>query len=295
MKFHFSSRRMASAALLVASALTIESAFPSAVLAAEPCPQTDTEIVVSPGFCATVFADNIGHARQMTVAPDGTLYVNTWSGVYYNNDTPPEGGFLVALKDTKGGGRADQIARFGETAAEGGHGGTGIALYRDGLYAEINDRIVRYALKDGVVPAGQKPVRVLSGMPINGDHPMHPFTIDADGNLFVSMGSATNTCEVKNRMPHCPATILRRARDALASGATTPTRRIRCSRRRSAMLRASATARGWISTPPVASSSLNTAAINCTRIGLNSIPPRHGFELPAGGDDPQQGRMVWLA
>ena len=204
MKFHFSSRRMASAALLVASALTIESAFPSAVLAAEPCPQTDTGIVVSPGFCATVFADNIGHARQMTVAPDGTLYVNTWSGVYYNNDTPPEGGFLVALRDTKGGGRADRIARFGETAAEGGHGGTGITLYKDGLYAEINDRIVRYALKDGVVSAGQKPVTVLSGMPIKGDHPMHPFTIDADGNLFVSMGSATNTCEVKNRMPHSP-------------------------------------------------------------------------------------------
>ena len=204
MKFHFSSRRMASAALLVASALTIESAFPSAVLAAEPCPQTDTGIVVSPGFCATVFADNIGHARQMTVAPDGTLYVNTWSGVYYNNDTPPEGGFLVALKDTKGGGRADQIARFGETAAEGGHGGTGITLYKDGIYAEINDRIVRYALKDGVVSAGQKPVTVLSGMPIKGDHPMHPFTVDADGNLFVSMGSATNTCEVKNRMPHSP-------------------------------------------------------------------------------------------
>ena len=31
-----------------------------------------------------------------------------------------------------------------------------------------------------------------TGMPINGDHPMHPFAIDAEGNLFVSMGSATN-------------------------------------------------------------------------------------------------------
>src|ERR1700756_873690 len=39
-------------------------------------------------------------------------------------------------------------------------------------------------------------------MPINGDHPMHPFAIDAEGNLFVSMGSATNACEMKNRMPH---------------------------------------------------------------------------------------------
>ena len=37
------------------------------------------------GFCATVFADNIGHARHMVVAPNGVVYVNTWSGRYYAN------------------------------------------------------------------------------------------------------------------------------------------------------------------------------------------------------------------
>jgi glucose/arabinose dehydrogenase/mono/diheme cytochrome c family protein len=193
---------LALAALVAGGALIAHSA--ALAYAAEVCPQTDTGITVPMGFCATVFADNVGHARQMAVAPDGTVYVNTWSGVYYNNDTPPAGGFLVALKDTKGAGKADQFARFGQTAAEGGHGGTGIALYKDGLYAEINDRIVRYALKDGVFAPTEKPVTVLSGMPITGDHPMHPFAIDAEGNLFVSMGSATNTCEVKNRMPHSP-------------------------------------------------------------------------------------------
>jgi glucose/arabinose dehydrogenase/cytochrome c5 len=166
------------------------------------CAQTDTGITLPKGFCATVFADGIGHARQMVVAQDGTVFVNTWSGVYYNNDKPPEGGFLVALKDTKGAGRADEIQRFGETAAEGGHGGTGVAVYKDGLYAEINDRIVRYPLKDGEIAPAGKAETILSGMPITGDHPMHPLIIDADGNLFVSMGSATNTCEVKNRMPH---------------------------------------------------------------------------------------------
>ena len=195
-------RSLALAALIAGGALLAYSAAPA--LAAEACPKTDTGITLPKGFCATVFADNVGHARQMVVGPDGTVYVNTWSGVYYNNDTPPAGGFLVALKDTKGAGKADQVARFGQTAAEGGHGGTGIALYKDGLYAEINDRIVRYALKDGVLAPTEKPVTVLSGMPITGDHPMHPFAIDAEGNLFVSMGSATNTCEVKNRMPHSP-------------------------------------------------------------------------------------------
>jgi hypothetical protein len=136
------------------------------------------------------------------VAPDGTVFVNTWSGVYYGNDKPHAGGFLVALKDTKGAGQVDVNIRFGQTFVEGSHGGTGIALYKHWLYAEVNDRILRYRLKEGeAAPTGQAET-ILSGMPINGDHPMHPFAIDAEGTLFVSMGSATNACEVKNRMPH---------------------------------------------------------------------------------------------
>ncbi len=186
----------------IAAAASVACAAGSQAFAAEAkCPEADTGITLPKGFCASVFADKVGHARQMAVAPDGTLYVNTWSGVYYNNDAPPEGGFLLALKDTSGSGKADRTTRFGETADQGGHGGTGIALYKDGLYAEINDRIVRYPIENGVV-ASDKAQTILSGMPITGDHPMHPFIIDADGNLLVSMGSATNTCEVKNRMPH---------------------------------------------------------------------------------------------
>ena len=80
---------LALATLVAGGALVAHSAAPA--LAAEACPQTDTGITVPKGFCATVFADNVGHARQMVVAPDGTVYVNTWSGVYYNNDTPPAG------------------------------------------------------------------------------------------------------------------------------------------------------------------------------------------------------------
>ncbi len=50
-------------------------------------------ITLSPGFCATVFADKIGHARHLAVAPNGVVYVNTWSGRYYHNDTPRPAGF----------------------------------------------------------------------------------------------------------------------------------------------------------------------------------------------------------
>jgi glucose/arabinose dehydrogenase/mono/diheme cytochrome c family protein len=183
--------------------------------ATNACPDGDRGLSLPPGFCATVFADHLGHARHLTVARDGTVYVNTWSGDYYTYgqvDKLPEGGFLVALRDTHGAGHADVIERFGDGVAQGSAGGTGIALYNNALYAEVNDRIVRYPLPAGaLVPTGNAEV-VVSGLPLGGDHPMHPFVIDSKGNLFVDVGTATNACDVNNRMPntkgHEPCTEL---------------------------------------------------------------------------------------
>src|SRR5438552_17363883 len=88
------------------------------------CPGEDSGLSLPPGFCASVFADGIGHARHLVVTENGIVYVNTWSGEYYGKDKPHAGGFLVALKDTKGKGKADLNERFGETVQSGGHGGT---------------------------------------------------------------------------------------------------------------------------------------------------------------------------
>jgi glucose/arabinose dehydrogenase/mono/diheme cytochrome c family protein len=167
------------------------------------CPQ-DAGITLSPGFCATVFADNLGHVRDMVVAPGGVLYANTWSGRYYHFDKPPPGGFLIALKDTKGAGRADVVQRFGPGVSEGAAGGSGIALYKSAVYAEVNDRIVRYKLQPGAAAPKGQPDVIVSGLPLTGDHPMHPFVIDDKGNLFVDLGSATNSCQSQNRMPNVP-------------------------------------------------------------------------------------------
>jgi glucose/arabinose dehydrogenase/mono/diheme cytochrome c family protein len=157
-----------------------------------------------PGFCASVFADGIGHARHLVVAPNSVVYVNTWSGRYYGNDRPHEGGFLVALQDTTGAGKAGLNQRFGETAQSGGRGGTGIGLFKGALFAEINDRIVRYSLTPGsIVPQGPA-VPVVTGLPLGGDHPMHPFAIDNDGALYIDVATATNACQGKNRTPQSP-------------------------------------------------------------------------------------------
>jgi glucose/arabinose dehydrogenase/mono/diheme cytochrome c family protein len=170
----------------------------------QACPNDDTGLQLPAGFCATVFADNIGHVRHMVVTPSGILYANTWSGRYYGNDTPHAGGFLLALQDKSGAGKADLIERFGETVQSGGAGGTGIGLYKGWIYAEINDRIVRYSLSgDSMVPSGPADT-VVSELPLGGDHPMHPFIINTEGSMYVDLGTATNSCQLKNRTLKSP-------------------------------------------------------------------------------------------
>ena len=177
---------------------------PAPTANSQTCPNDDNGLTLPAGFCATVFADGIGHARDMVVSPSGVVYVNTWSGRYYGNDTPHAGGFLVALQDKSGSGRADVTERFGETVQSGGHGGTGIGMYEGSLFAEINDRIVRYSLPaDAIVPSGSAET-IVSRLPLGGDHPMHPFIIDDKGSMYVDVASATNACQQKNRTPHSP-------------------------------------------------------------------------------------------
>jgi glucose/arabinose dehydrogenase/mono/diheme cytochrome c family protein len=191
-------------------------ATPSAVSQTMPIPKQsargacvldDSGLKLPAGFCATVFADGIGHARHLVVAPTGVVYVNTWSGRYYGDDTPHAGGFLVALQDTTGSGKADVNKRFGESVETGGAGGTGIGLYKSALYAEINDRIVRYTLPPGAIVPKDPSVTIVSGLPLGGDHPMHPLAIDAAGSLYVDVATATNACQRENRTLHSPGIV----------------------------------------------------------------------------------------
>lgn len=171
---------------------------------ATSCPSDDTGLKLPTGFCATIFADGIGHARHLAVGQNGVVYVNTWSGEYYGNEPPRSGGFLVALQDKAGSGKADVVERFGETPQTGGHGGTGIGIYKNSIYAESGDRIVRYALPAGsIVPRGAAET-IVSGLPLGGDHPMHPFIIDPKGSMYIDVATATNACQLQNRQPGSP-------------------------------------------------------------------------------------------
>src|SRR5205823_6243922 len=162
------------------------------------CSGDNGGLTLPAGFCATIFADSVGHARHIVVAPNGDVYANTWSGGYYGGDKGPPGGYLVMLRDTTHDGRADVVTRFGAKADSGGHGGTGIALHDGALYAEEGGTIVRYALPTNGGAPTAAPTTVVSGLPTSGDHPMHPFAIDSSGTIYVDLGSASNSCQLTN-------------------------------------------------------------------------------------------------
>src|SRR5882762_4075612 len=132
------------------------------------CASDNGGITLPSGFCATVFADTIGHARHIVVSSNGDVYVNTWSGPYYQGPTHP-GGFLVALRDTNNDGIADIVKRFGPDTRQRNGGGTGIGIYQGSLYAEegdtISKRIVRYAISaDSMTPPSASQT-IVSGLP----------------------------------------------------------------------------------------------------------------------------------
>lgn len=155
------------------------------------CPSGGLEL--PPGFCATVFADKLGHVRHLVVDSRGLVYANAAPDV--EDDAAPSG--LIVLEDKDGDGKADRADRPFPAQA----GGTGIALWQDKLFVETHGSILRYALN----PADGRPQgpaqTVVSDLPTTGDHPAHAIAIAADGSLFVNSGSATNACQAQNRQP----------------------------------------------------------------------------------------------
>ena len=95
------------ASLLVAPSLAVLAAIVGMTAGASPtranapaqkpaCEGDNGGLTLSPGFCATIFADNLGHVRHLVAAPDGTVYANTWSGRYFPNAPAAAGRFSAS-------------------------------------------------------------------------------------------------------------------------------------------------------------------------------------------------------
>ena len=165
------------------------------------CATGTAELTLPAGFCATVFADSVMHARDAVVASNGDVYV-TIEGTQPKSPggaatTTPAAvpASFVAMRDTNHDGHADIIKRVGTL------GNTGIGLHDGYLYVDEGERIVRYARPDTqLVPTAAAEV-VVSGIPLLPGHRARNFAFGPDSALYLNVGSPSNSCQVKDRAP----------------------------------------------------------------------------------------------
>ena len=195
----------------------------SAAAAPPPCPGDNAGLTMAPGFCASIFADSVGNARHIVVAGNGDVYVTLETA-----PAPPGGrksapASFVALRDTTKDGRADVVVRGG------GRGNTGIALFNGYLYVDEGKRLVRYARADSQLAPASTAEVVVRDLPFQPGHRARNFVIAGDGSLYVNVGSATNSCQTKDRAAkspgHDPCTELLTRAGIWRFDATTPNQR----------------------------------------------------------------------
>jgi len=152
------------------------------------CDPGNGAITLPTDFCAVVVADQVGNARHIAVGGTGDVYVAI--------EMRAQG--ILAMRDTDGDGRADVKQYFGAPGADG------MAILRHFLYVGYPTQIVRYRLEPGQLVPSSSPEIVVSGLPMSGDHFRKNITFDGRSTMFVNIGSATNSCQVANRVAQSP-------------------------------------------------------------------------------------------
>ena len=171
---------------------------------ASACPGDNAGLTLPAGFCATVFADSIVHGRHAVVASNGDVYI-TLEGTAPSPEKQISGvakqeraAAVVALRDTNHDGRADIVARLAGT------GNTGVGLANGYLYVDEGTRIVRYARPDSQLLPTAAPQVIVQDVPLSPGHRARNFAIGSDGALYLNVGSATNSCQQKDRADNSP-------------------------------------------------------------------------------------------
>jgi glucose/arabinose dehydrogenase len=179
------------------AALTVALVLTAGLLAQKPgampaCDPDNGGLKLPAGFCALVVADAQGPARDLTVAPNGDIYL--MSG---NQRNGPKGG-VTAMRDTNGDGKADEIKKM-ETLV-----GTGIELRGGYLYISSDVSIGRFKLNKGDLLPTAPIEMMVEGFIEQRAHASKPFTFDDKGNMYVTVGAPSNACQNPDRKEGVP-------------------------------------------------------------------------------------------
>lgn len=134
------------------------------------------------GFQINVFAKDLGNARNLAVAPDGTVYL-----------TRRKEGDILALRDINKDGRAD----LKQTVASGHEYVNGITIDRNRLYFVTDKEL--YVANLGQNGTITKPQQLIKDLPDGGQHPNRTIAFGPDGMLYISVGSSCNACDESNK------------------------------------------------------------------------------------------------
>lgn len=152
----------------------------------------DPGITLPPGFKATVIADNIGTARAIAIRENGDVYISLRQGIDLN--------YLVALRDTNKDGKMDIIKYFGEV----GSMVKSIRIHKGYLYVGATTQVVRYKLDDDELLPQDLYEVVVTGFPPPRSHRSKNIDFDDAGNLYVSAGAPSNSCQEVDRTTGSP-------------------------------------------------------------------------------------------
>ena len=137
-------------------------------------------ITVSKGFGLSLYASDVGDARQMAMGTNGTLFVGS-----------NKSGTIHALVDSNQDGNVDK--RY--VIAKGLTSPDAIAFHNGDLFVATENQIVRFIDIEQRLRRPSRPKEVYSDLPYSEKKSSRAINFGPDGRLYVSIGAPCNVCE----------------------------------------------------------------------------------------------------
>jgi glucose/arabinose dehydrogenase len=151
----------------------------SAACSGQALPLAIEKIKLPPGFSISVYASGIPNAREMALAPGGTLFVGSLGK-----------GNVYAVVDADKDNKADEVI----TIAKDLNMPSGITFRNGSLYVASVWRVTRYDNIEAQLKNPPKPVVVNDKFPRDGHHGWKFIAFGPDGMLYIPVGVPCNIC-----------------------------------------------------------------------------------------------------